>query len=104
MSEDETWRSETAYDYIDKLDPGDLAWEFLRRNPDYRSAYQELLVQGQPPTDTSTRFAHQWGLRFRSRSKLQGTQPTDLLDRTRQPWRNHRHARYLANKRPPHHR
>ena len=35
MSEDEDWRSEAAYDYIDKLTPGDLAWEFLRRNPDY---------------------------------------------------------------------
>ncbi|KEQ52219.1 transcriptional regulator domain-containing protein [Sphingobium chlorophenolicum] len=36
MSEDESWRSDAAYDYIDKLTPGDLAWEFLRRNPDYR--------------------------------------------------------------------
>ena len=42
MSEDESWRSEAAYDYIDKLTPGDLAWEFLRRNPDYRQSYQEL--------------------------------------------------------------
>lgn len=32
MSEDESWRSEAAYAYIDKLTPGDLAWEFLRRN------------------------------------------------------------------------
>ena len=38
MSEDESWRSETAYNYIDNLNPGDLAWEFLRRNPDYRKA------------------------------------------------------------------
>jgi hypothetical protein len=33
MSEDESWRSETAYNYIDNLTPGNLAWEFLRRNP-----------------------------------------------------------------------
>ena len=46
MSEDESWRSETAYDYIDNLNPGDLAWEFLRRNPDYRKAYQDLVSSG----------------------------------------------------------
>ncbi|WP_431522189.1 transcriptional regulator domain-containing protein, partial [Klebsiella pneumoniae] len=46
MSEDESWRSETAYDYIDKLNPGDIAWEFLRRNPDYQRAYQDLVSSG----------------------------------------------------------
>lgn len=46
MSEDEDWRSEAAYDYIDKLTPGDLAWEFLRRNPDYRNAYRDLVATG----------------------------------------------------------
>lgn len=48
MSEDESWRSETAYNYIDNLTPGDLAWEFLRRNPDYRKAYQELVSSDLP--------------------------------------------------------
>jgi hypothetical protein len=38
MSEERIWRSESAYEYIDKLSPSDLAWEFLRRNPDYLRA------------------------------------------------------------------
>ncbi|MGH6760361.1 MAG: transcriptional regulator domain-containing protein [Phyllobacterium sp.] len=80
MSEDESWRSEAAYDYIDKLTPGDLAWEFLRRNPEYRKSYQELLATGRLTEDVARDFAEQWGLRFRRRSPQLGAHPTDLLD------------------------
>ncbi len=44
MSEEESWRSDAAYDYVDKLSLGDLAWEFLRRNPEYRKSYHELIA------------------------------------------------------------
>ena len=80
MSEDESWRSEAAYDYIDKLNPGDLAWEFLRRNPDYRKSYQELLHVGRLTEDVAREFAEQWGLRFRRRPSQLGANPADLLD------------------------
>jgi hypothetical protein len=80
MSEDESWRSEAAYDYIDKLTPGDLAWEFLRRNPDYRKSYQELVSTGRLTEDVAREFAEQWGLRFRRRPSQLSAHPADLLD------------------------
>ena len=57
MSEDESWRSEAAYDYIDALTPGDLAWEFLRRNPDYRKSYRELIAVGRLSESAAREFA-----------------------------------------------
>lgn len=80
MSENESWRSEAAYDYIDKLTPGDLAWEFLRRNPEYRQSYQEMLAIGRLTEDVAREFAEQWGLRFRRRPRQIRAHPTDLLD------------------------
>lgn len=80
MSEDESWRSEAAYDYIDKLIPGDLAWEFLRRNPQYRKSYQELVSIGRLTEDIAREFAEQWGLRFRRRPLQLRAHPADLLD------------------------
>ena len=80
MSEDEDWRSEAAYDYIDKLTPGDLAWEFLRRNPDYRNAYRDLVATGRLTEAIAQEFAERWGLRFRRRPSQLGANPADLLD------------------------
>ena len=88
MSEDESWRSETAYDYIDNLNPGDLAWEFLRRNPDYRKAYQDLVSSGRLSLETAEEFANLWGLRFRRRPSYPGSCPADLLDPTNRPSSN----------------
>jgi hypothetical protein len=36
MQKNENWQSAEAYAYIDDLGPLAYAWEFLRRNPDYR--------------------------------------------------------------------
>ena len=80
MSEEESWRSEAAYDYIDKLTPGDLAWEFLRRNPDYRQSYQELAAVGRLSEDIAREFSEQWGLRFRRGPSQFRAHPADLLD------------------------
>lgn len=79
MSEDKDWRSESAYSYIDTLTPGELAWEFLRRNPDYRKAREELLNSGTPSDEGEEEFAHQWGLRFRAGSSGHSAQPANLL-------------------------
>ncbi|MFC5373834.1 transcriptional regulator domain-containing protein [Brevundimonas faecalis] len=80
MSEDESWRSEAAYDYIDALTPGDLAWEFLRRNPDYRKSYSELVAVGRLTESTAREFAAKWGLRFRRRPTQLSAHPADILD------------------------
>ena len=34
------WRSAAAYTYLNDLTPAELAWEFLRRNPDYQREYR----------------------------------------------------------------
>lgn len=80
MSEDESWRSEAAYAYIDELTPSDLAWEFLRRNPDYRQSYDELMSTGRLSDEAAEKFARQWGLRFRGRPSQLGAHPAYLLD------------------------
>ncbi|WP_333836088.1 transcriptional regulator domain-containing protein [Novosphingobium sp.] len=88
MSEDENWRSQAAYDYVDDLTPSELAWEFLRRNPDYRQSYYQLLSSGRLTEETAQEFAQQWGLRFRGRPSQLGTRAADLLD----PANRSRHA------------
>src|SRR3546814_18312550 len=46
MPQESDWRSGAAYDYIDQLNTSDLAWEFLRRNREYRESYYELARRG----------------------------------------------------------
>ena len=64
------WRSAEAYDYVRDLDPADMAWEFLRRNPDYRQDFDRL-ARERPDTDRDAALLHRWGLRFRERSEAQ---------------------------------
>lgn len=58
-----SWRSAEAYDYLDDLPAADLAWEYLRRNPDYHGDFQAARGAG----DGGERVAR-WGLRFPGRS------------------------------------
>jgi hypothetical protein len=62
------WRSAAAYEYLKDLDPTELAWEFLRRNPAYRRDYRTTVdgTVGQP--ENSVTVIWRWGLRFRDRS------------------------------------
>lgn len=55
------WRIARSYSYIFELAPQEIAWEFLRRNPDYR-----LCVSGSDPSaeDDTDKLAKPWGLRF----------------------------------------
>lgn len=53
------WRPTAAYLYILNLDSAGLAWEYLRRNPAYRSEWNDLRQSH------SARSAEHWGLQFR---------------------------------------
>ncbi|WP_299631963.1 DUF6499 domain-containing protein [uncultured Roseobacter sp.] len=64
------WRDETNYDYIENLDASGLAWECLRRNPDYRAAFPNM----------TENEAAAWGLRFPRRSRAQGDGGEALLE------------------------
>lgn len=57
----ENWRSRSAYEYATDMEPQGLAWEFLRRNADYRAAYEAAAGQTDPLTAS---VAEHWGLRF----------------------------------------
>ena len=66
------WRDADAYAYLQDLSPAGLAWECLRRNPDYRRDFAD---QPTPPNrQAQEAFTDRWGLRFpdRSRSKRFG--------------------------------
>jgi hypothetical protein len=56
------WRSPEAYSKVQNADPTGLAWECLRRNPEYRKHYRALpnSRDGVP-----AEFRKKWGLSFR---------------------------------------
>lgn len=57
------WRRTGDYELLRNLHAPDLAWECLRRNPDYRDDYQRTLISHQG-AELSDRMIH-WGLRCR---------------------------------------
>ena len=80
------WRSEDAVDALLQLDRAGLAWEFLRRNPDYCEDFRQTLQRvatGEIAEEAAmTEFSRRWGLSFRPRSRLAGDrEPGDLAAR-----------------------
>jgi hypothetical protein len=56
------WRSPEAYSKLQNADPTGLAWECLRRNPEYQKNYRAL----ENPLDAAPdEFRTNWGLSFR---------------------------------------
>jgi len=57
------WKAAAAYLYVLRLDGAALAWEYLRRNHEYRESWRQ-------PNHTSPQQGSQhWGLRFHRRSR-----------------------------------
>ena len=76
------WRSPAAYAYLSDLTPPALAWEFLRRSPEYRADYERM--QGEDALGTvseaaSADLARRWGLRFPGRSRAPRRRDARLL-------------------------
>lgn len=80
MPEQGTWRISTAYDYVNELDAPDLAWEFLRRNPEYQQDYNRLKQRGLREDQAAGALSAKWGLSFRGRSRPSGPQRERRLD------------------------
>jgi hypothetical protein len=51
----EDWRTSSPYSYLDGLSPRAIAWEFVRRNSDYRAAYRSMV------SGTAAFVAQRWG-------------------------------------------
>lgn len=62
MAEDADWRHGKAHDYVDRLDPAGLAWEFLRRNQRYQGDFERIPKQKRE--SASDALTTRWGLRF----------------------------------------
>lgn len=80
------WRSHHAVDALLELDRAGLAWEFLRRNPDYREDFRQTLrriaLSEISEEAAMTEFSRRWGVSFRPRSRLAGErEPDDLAAR-----------------------
>lgn len=63
------WRTPAAYKRIKDLPPAGFAWEYLRRNEDYREDVERLTRRGEGAVEELDAFASRWGLRFRTRSR-----------------------------------
>ena len=55
-------RLPAAYHYLTELDPSGWAWEFLRRNPDYRVDAANSLVVPDAARSSDGAAARRWGL------------------------------------------
>jgi hypothetical protein len=57
------WRSPETYLKIQHADVAGVAWECVRRNPDYEQQYRIL---ANPLASVPSAFRQKWGLTFRS--------------------------------------
>nr|BAS69627.1 hypothetical protein [Achromobacter denitrificans] len=73
------WYPTAAYLYILCLDALALAWEYLRRHPDYRLDW--LHHQRRP--HAAQQAAHRWGLRLLEDPALDARRASGLAARTR---------------------
>jgi hypothetical protein len=66
------WRSAAAYAYLTDLNPAELAWEFLRRNPDYQRDYRAAARDAAGQAEFPEPLVLRWGLPFPDRSGSAG--------------------------------
>lgn len=58
------WRHHAAYGYIWQLAASGFAWEYLRRNDEYRQDCHTLALTRRRDAEQLESFAHRWGLLF----------------------------------------
>jgi len=63
------WRSPAAYAHTKQIPAAGFAWEYLRRNDEYRQDCQTIALTGGTGARDLEEFAHRWGLRFPVRSR-----------------------------------
>ena len=65
------WRSPAAYAYTKTIPAAGFAWEYLRRNDEYREDFisASLTAEEKSGADRLEIFVRRWGLRFPKRSQ-----------------------------------
>lgn len=61
------WGHDATYDYIWQLAASGFAWEYLRRNDEYRHDCQILALTRRQDEKQLESFARRWGLLFPKR-------------------------------------
>lgn len=65
MSYESDWQAADSYTYLEILGSTAFAWEFLRRNTAYRTAYYRYIAgKGDVSPEMSELIAQQWGMHF----------------------------------------
>jgi hypothetical protein len=75
------WRSPGGYEDLRSLDAPGLAWEYLRRNPDFareRAKLARAARRGTLNPATADEFARHWGVRFRECRRLDACKPHSM--------------------------
>jgi hypothetical protein len=60
------WRSADSYSEALNYDAAAFAWEYLRRNPEYRSDYAALVGSISLATRDTLAMRRRWGVCFRA--------------------------------------
>lgn len=63
------WRAPAAYKHTTNLPAAGFAWEYLRRNDEYRRDFRTMALTGPSGARQLESFALRWGLRFPKRSR-----------------------------------
>jgi hypothetical protein len=63
------WRAPAAYVHTKTIPAAGFAWEYLRRNDEYRQDFQILVRAKRPDTTVLEAFARRWGVRFPARPR-----------------------------------
>ena len=61
------WRSPAAYARAKSIPAAGFAWEYLRRDEDYRRDFHRVTRMPHLDGDAQTAFSERWGLRFPDR-------------------------------------
>ena len=80
------WRTKAPYDAVEDFTPRELAWEYLRRNPDFIRDQRRASKPSANP-DAAESVAQTWGLRFRGRPALRLTTNCSVLVTQSRPGR-----------------
>lgn len=72
------WRSPTAAATLSQLDRAGFAWEFLRRNPEYRKDYSRIAEGADGAAHAAATVGERWGLAFRLPPELPAAEASVL--------------------------
>lgn len=62
------WRLPAAYQFAKSIPAAGFAWEYLRRDDEYRREFQAITTSSEPGPERLETFVQRWGLRFSNRS------------------------------------